>query len=277
MNKNRTPIAISSWSIHGLLGQVWYEADENGSLVNKSNGHDPDISLLELPAFIAKDGIHVLEVCHFHFPSVDEDYLVQFKSALESANVTLANVLIDSGNLSNLNDEQWQADIAFTKQWQDIAAKVGADGVRIDCGTETATSETIQRSADALRELTDYGTALGLSTTTENWRSTSIYPDDLLEIMRQVDRPLKLCVDFGNAEKTDDKYDTLKKLLPHGTSLHCKGHFTDKILDVKEFERAFSLVQASDFSGHITLICDGTDDEWYKILTLKTEVENQLG
>lgn len=271
-----TEIAISSWSVHGLLGQVWYEPDADGNLINKNAGHTATLSLLELPAYIAKDGIQVMEVCHFHFPSLDDDYLAKFKSALESAGVTLANVLIDTGNLSNLDDAQRRADIELAKHWQDIAAKVGAKGCRIDCGTESATPETMKRSADALRELVDYGDSIGLTTTTENWRDTSIQPDNLLEIMRQVNRPLKLCVDFGNAEKTDDKYGTIQALMPYSTSIHCKGHFDGKTLDVDEFERSLALVKASDFDGHIALICGETEDEWDKILTLKQHVERVL-
>jgi len=269
-------IAISSWSVHGLLGQVWYEPDADGNMVNKNGGHEVSLSLLDLPAFVAKDGIDVIEICHFHFPSTDDDYLAQVKTALESAGVTLANVLIDTGNLSNLDDAQWRADIKLAKHWQDVAVKVGAQSVRIDCGLEAPTPKTLKRSADALRELADYGTSIGLATTTENWRTTSIQSDDLLEIMRQVDRPLKLCVDFGNAEKTSDKYATLEALLPLGTSIHCKGHFDGLRLDVDEFERTLSMVKDTDFDGHIALICDGVDDEWDKILILKQQVERIL-
>lgn len=269
-------VAISSWSVHGLLGQVWYEPDADGKLVNKNTGHTPTVTLLELPAFVAKDGIQAIEICHFHFPATDDAYLEQVKSALKAAGVTLENVLIDTGNLSSLDDAQWRADVELMKHWQDIAVKVGAKGVRIDCGLEAATPETIKRSADALRELADYGTRIGLATTTENWRTTSIEPNDLLEIMRQVDRPLNLCVDFGNAAKTADKFGTIRALMPQGTSLHCKGLFDDLTLDVSDFESSLALVKESDFDGHISLICDGTENEWDKILTLKQHVERVL-
>lgn len=269
-------IAISSWTVHGLLGQVWYEPDVNGLMVNQNEGHSASLALLDLPAYMAKDGIYVLELCNFHLPSITDDYLTQLKSAMESAGVTLANLLIDTGNLSELDNAKWQADVEQAKRWQDVAVKLGAVGTRIDCGTEPATPETIKRSAEALRELVDYGTSIGLETTTENWRTTSVEPENLFKIMEQADRPMKLCVDFGNAEKTSDKSATLEALMPHANSIHCKGHFDGASLDVDEFKQSLAWVKQANFSGHISLIHNDTDDEWDRVLTLKEHVEAEL-
>jgi len=265
-------LATSSWTLHNTLGQVWYEQTGNGKAVNKG----PEMAampLLDLPAFVAADGIDMLEIVHFHFPSTEDSYLAELKAALDEANVELANVLVDTGNLSCLDDAQWQADLEMTKGWQAVAAKLGAGGNRIDCGTEAATPETMQRSATALQMLAEHGSGLGLTTTTENWRTTSLQPENLFEIMDQVQHPLKLCVDFGNASKTEDKYATLAALLPYGNSLHCKGVFNEDGLDMDEFHRALGLVKEANFDGHIALIYDGYDDEWEKVLTLKERVE----
>ncbi len=269
-------LAISSWTVHGALGQVWYEPDANGVMINKSDEHPATLTLLDLPAHMANDGISVLEVCNFHLPSIDDAYLTQFKSALDDAGVTLANLLVDTGNLSSLDDEKWRADIEMTKRWQDIASKLGAKGTRIDCGTETPTLETRQRSAEALRELVEYGNSIGIDTTTENWRATSVEPDDLFDIIEHIDRPIKLCVDFGNAEKTADKYGTIERLMPHADSIHCKGHFDGMTLDVDEFHQSLDIIKKHDFSGHISLIDDGTENEWERTLILKDHIAKHL-
>ena len=61
-------LSISSWSLHRALGSVFHNLD--GSTTE--NG---DISLLELPAKIAERGIKTLEICHFHFPQIDDGYI----------------------------------------------------------------------------------------------------------------------------------------------------------------------------------------------------------
>ncbi len=269
-------LAISSWTVHGALGAPWYEPDAGGLMMNKAEPQPAALTLLELPAFVAAEGFKLLEICNFHLPSIADEYLADLRRALEGSGVTLVNLLIDTGNLSSADEAAWRGDIEAAKGWQDIAVKLGAQGVRLDCGTEAPSPEAIERSVKALRELIDYGASIGLSATTENWRQTSVESENLLSIMQSVDRPLQLCVDFGNAAKTSDKYATMRALLPQATSLHCKGNFTGDTLDVAEFQRSLSLVREANFAGHVALIYDGTDKEWDKVLTLKAHVEREL-
>ena len=269
-------LAISSWTLHGALGAPWYEPDDAGAMVNHVQPHDAQLSLLDLPAFIAAEGITLLEICNFHLPSLDEAYLAQLRAAIDAAGVTLTNLLVDTGNLSAADDAERRSHIEAAKAWQGIAVKLGAQGVRLDCGTDAPTPEAIQRSSHALRELADCGAELGLHTTTENWRATSVESGNLLQIMDGVERPLQLCLDFGNAAKTADKYATMRALLPRATSLHCKGNFDGNALDVDEFRHALSLVREAGFHGQVALVVDGSDDEWRKVVTLKAHVEREL-
>ena len=269
-------LAISSWTMHGALGAPWYEPDDDGRMVNHAERKPAQLSLLELPAFIAAEGITLLEICNFHLPSIEDDYLAQLRAAIEAAGVTLINFLVDTGNLSAADDAEWRGHIQAAKGWQDIALKLGARGLRLDCGTDAPSAAAIARSQQALRELADYGAARGMHTTTENWRATSVESDNLLRVMDGVERPLQLCLDFGNAAKTADKYATMRALLPRATSLHCKGNFTGNTLDIDEFRQALALVRAANFRGHVALVVDGAEDEWQKVLTLKQHVEREL-
>jgi sugar phosphate isomerase/epimerase len=269
-------IAISSWTLHRTLGKVWYDADGNGGVVNKNGTPSDALPLLELPALVAQLGIHVMEICHFHFPAIDDAYLAQLKAAIASASVELVNILIDTGNLSSSDETQWQADLDLNKRWMDIAAKVGAKGVRVDCGVEAPTQDALKRSAMALNELTKYGESIGVKVTTENWRTTSLEAINLLTIMEQVDRPLGLCVDFGNAAKTGKKYETLEALFPHGTSIHCKAEYVDGAIHTADLARCFDIARQSDFDGHVTIIYDGAGDERENIQMLKTQIETYI-
>jgi sugar phosphate isomerase/epimerase len=269
-------IAISSWTLHRTLGKVWYESNGNGGVINKNETPSDALPLLELPALVAKLGIHILEICHFHFPALDEAYLAQLKSALEKANVQLVNILIDTGNLSSPDAAQWQADLDLNKRWMDVAGQVGAKGVRVDCGLEAPTPDALERSAAALNELTRYGETIGVKVTTENWRTTSLEAINLLTIMEKVSRPLGLCVDFGNAAKTGKKYDTLAALFPHGTSIHCKAEYTDGKVNTDDLKQCFDMARQADFDGHVTIIYDGAGDERESIQLLKSQLETLL-
>ena len=65
-------IATSTWTLHGTLGQVWYEPDGQGGAISKGEVPSNAMPLLDVPAFVAKDGIKVLEIVHFHFPRTDD-------------------------------------------------------------------------------------------------------------------------------------------------------------------------------------------------------------
>ncbi|MAU08478.1 MAG: hypothetical protein CL607_01555 [Anaerolineaceae bacterium] len=269
-------LAISSWSLHGQFGQVWYEPDPDKVMINHGGQNPANLDLLDLPAQMAENGIFVLELCNFHLPSVENSYLLRLKQAMQDAGVSLANLLIDTGNLSAADDADWLDSIKMASFWQDIAQTLGAKGVRLDCGTDAPTPAAIERSARALQELFDYGHKIGLSTTVENWRQLSLEPVNLLEIMRQVDRPLKLCVDFGNAEKTADKMATLETLLPHANSIHLKVNFDGLAVDVDELNTYMAMIQQVNFAGHISLIVGETSDEWERIQAMKAAVERVL-
>ena len=262
---------ISSWSLHGLLGQVWYEAAGDRVVLQRGEPAGA-LPLLQLPAAVAAHGITQLEICHFHFPQLDAAYLAALRIAMVAAGVQLNNVLLDSGNLSSLDEVSWQADMAQAKRWLQIAAAVGAKGVRIDCGVEPAGPQSIARAATALRELADEAAALGLRLNTENFRQTSQGADELLQILAQADREIGLCVDYGNAAKTADKYGTLAKLLPHGTSVHAKPDMHDGQIDTADLKQCLDLTRKAGFNGPLILIVGETDDEWERAATLRAEI-----
>lgn len=266
-----TQFALSSWSLHGMLGKQFFTQQNSQTILERGNANG-QISLLELPALVAQNGIHILEICHFHFPSIEDAYLAQLKEALIENNVILENILIDAGNLSNPNDSERNADIEMAKLWQTISAKLGAKGNRIDCGTEPPTPSAIQHAANSLQLLTDHATTLGLQVVTENFRQTSVEAVKLIEIMAKVTPPLKLCVDFGNAEKTGDKFGTIEALMPYGTSIHCKANYHDGQIDLSDLHQSLSYLKRRDFDGPITLIFDKTEDEWAHIVQLREAV-----
>jgi sugar phosphate isomerase/epimerase len=235
-------LAISSWTIHGQLqGQL---------------------ELLGVPAQIAKRGIHALEICHFHFPSTTPEYLAELRRACQAAGVEIYSVLIDGGDIVSPDLERRAADLEMIRGWIDVAAGLGAGRVRIVAGMQPPTPETIELSARNLRELARYAAARGVKTITENWHTTALQPQALLEILERCAGAVGLCADLGNAEGPD-KYVSLKALLPHASSIHFKARYTaDQQIEPVDFARCVELIDSAGFQGAITLIYNETDREW---------------
>lgn len=246
--------AVSSWSLDGLL--------QSG------------VPLLELPAELAQHGINTVELCHFHLPTSEPSYLQALRGRLADAGVALFSLLIDAGDIATPNATQRAADMRSTEEWIAVAAALGAERVRVDAGQQPPTPEVLERSAAQLHALAQHAASFGVAVSTENWRATSREPDSLLAILDQCPSPIGLCVDTGNAETTDNKYETLARLLPRATSLHFKARYkADGAVEEDDVRRCLALMEATAFDGVITLIFDRKANEWAGIQALRTALE----
>ena len=235
--------AVSSWSVDGLL--------------------QTGVPLLDLPAHLRHHGFSAVELCHFHLPTTDAAYLQALRDQLAAARVELYSVLLDAGDIVSPDPAQRAADMAFTQQWIGIAAALGAHRVRIAAGQQPPTPEVIQRSAAQLHSLAQDAAASGVAVSTENWRTTAQEPEALLAILAACPSPIGVCVDTGNAEATRDKYQTLRQLVPHATSVHFKARSTSAgRIDHDDVQQCLALLDAVAFDGVITLIYEQKHHEW---------------
>jgi sugar phosphate isomerase/epimerase len=244
-----TRFAISTWSVHGLL--------QSG------------LPLLDLPAQLANHGINSVEICHFHFPTTERPYLLDLESALREAGVELLTLLIDDGDIALPDATARAADLQMMRSWIEVASVMGAKRARIGAGVQKATSEVIERSAAALSELAEFAGGSGVDVITENWRTTGINTNALLEILDRCEGRVGLLADTGNAEGLD-KYDTLAKLLPRSVSVHFKARYRESgEIDRDDLERCVGLMKEAKFDGPVSLIYAETQNEWAGVDRLK--------
>ena len=251
-------VAISSWSLDGAL---------NGGL-----------PLLDVPAAMAAHGIGTLELCHFHLPSTDAEYLAAFRQALAASGIELYSVLIDTGDLVSPDPARQAADHATIAGWLPIAAALGASRVRIDAGLQAPDDTIVARSAAELRGLAEVAATHGLQVITENWHATSLPPEALNAILDRCAGTVGLCADTGNAEATADKYATLEQILPRASSIHFKACYdADGAVNAADAERCAALINAAGFDGVLTLIYGDKRDEWAHIEQLRATLQPLLG
>ena len=250
-------LAISTWSLDGLL--------QSG------------VPLLDIPAQLAQHEITILELCHFHLPTVEPDYLRTLREALGAARVELYRLLIDMGDITAPDPNQRAADVQAIDGWIDSAAVLGAGGVRIAAGRQPATPEVVEQSARQLRAFAQRAAGHGLRTHTENWHKTAQEPAALLAILDQCDGRVELCADIGNAEATGDKYATLAQLLPRASSIHFKARSAaDGSIAADDLQRSFDLIEQAQFDGVITLIYESKREEWAGVDQLRDALQPLL-
>ena len=250
-------LAISTWSLDGLL--------QSG------------VPLLDIPSQLAQHSITALELCHFHLPTTEPDYLRALREALRAAGVELYRLLIDMGDIAAPDPNQRAADIGAIEGWIDCAAALSAGGVRIAAGRQPPTPKVVEQSARQLRAFAQRAAGHGLRTHTENWHKTAQEPATLLAILDQCEGQVELCADTGNAEATADKYATLAQLLPRASSIHFKARYApDGGIAADDLQRCFELIEHAQFDGVITLIYESKQQEWAGVDQLRDALQPLL-
>jgi sugar phosphate isomerase/epimerase len=269
-------LSLTTWSLHRELGPLrWNYWDEDKKTQEIRVEEQPEnTTLLALPFELATQNFHSLEVCHFHFPSTEQDYLRQLKEAFEKSGIRFHCLLVDYGDISVEDHHRRNSDIAFIKSWIDIAEVVGAKSVRVIAGEASPdNTEAMERAKTSFRQLVDYARSKGVRVVTENFKQLTSKKENCIELLHSYNGQIGLTVDFGNFHP-DDKYHSIETLLPYAESIHAKANYDNEgHIDTVEYRRSLDLVAKSGYNGPITLVYDGPGNLWDGIIRVKEVVE----
>lgn len=259
----RTPrrVSVSTWALHTLIGitSPGRPGDPSASMIASQPG---TLDLLDVPAELARRGIHTMELCHFHLPSREPAYLDRLKTAIDSAGVELWNLLIDDGDITH--PEDGARDAAWALGWIDTAAHLGAKCARVIAGKQEATPANVALARERLLQLVIEAYLRGVHLLTENWFSIASRPEYVEEIFTGTQGALGLCLDFGNWNGPT-KYEDLAAIAPFAVSCHAKCSFTDGQPDADDFRRCLEITRAAVYSGPYTLVYGEPGDVWGSI------------
>jgi sugar phosphate isomerase/epimerase len=276
-------LSISSWSLHRALGSRYQVDPATGQLISQTDTPS-QLSLLEIPGQIAAQSIKTLEICHFHFPRVDEGYLAELRAALDEAGVELFSILIDSGDITHPDLVEREEHLGWIRAWLAVAGRCGAGHARVIAGKaeiepgpgSLQDHPAIRLSAENLRALAHLGREHGVQVITENFQPLANRPAQLLAILALCEGEVGLCADFGNFHGPA-KYDDLAAILPQADSVHAKAHYLQAgAMDRTDFVRCLELSRQTGFHGPYSLIFDGPGSEWDSLAEIKAVVEEYL-
>lgn len=266
-------IAVSTWSLHRTLGVAWPDSPVGRSGRTATWG-DGTLDILDLPAAVARRGIRRIHLCHFHVADRGPAWLAAFRRKLAEADVTLAMLLIDDGDLSD--PAHHERDRAWIGGWIDTAAELGAETARVVAGKASPSPETIDRAAVGLSALVRRGRDAGVKVATENWFDLLGGPDEVDAILDRVDG-LGFLADFGNW-KGESKYENLTRIFRRADDTHAKATFSAPgAIDSDDFGRCLKACLEAGYAGPYTLIYEGaSDDEWGAVAIEERFVRDHL-
>jgi sugar phosphate isomerase/epimerase len=272
-------LSVSTWSLHRLLGPLrWTEWNAELSIHTTREQAQPEvITLLELPAEAAKRGYNAVEVCHFHFPSTEPDYLEQLQGAFAEAGVSLDTLLLDYGDLTTTDATRREADRQLIRSWIDIASLAGAKQIRVIAGeAQPADEEALRNSAAALSELANYAEVRDVRVITENFKPLTSTGLSCVKLLELAGEKVDTITDFGNF-KAPNKYEEFVMTLPRSVSVHAKAQYDAYGMpDEAEFIRCLDTLKESGYNGAVVLIYDGPGDMWEGLDRIKRIVEPYL-
>ena len=268
-------LSVSTWSLHRTLGRPDTYGVEAGFHIPTVTHGRGALSLLELPARLAAFGIHTLELCHFHLPSLDPGYLAELHSELNAAQIELFSLLIDDGDIVHATHAE--RDLVWIRRWIEIAGTLGAKCTRVIAGKSAPTPEILTKSSQALKYLAIVAQESGIRLMTENWFGVLSTPAAVHTMFQQLEGRVGLCLDFGNWTG-QDKYHDLRAIAAYAESCHAKAHFSAaNELDTTDYTHCLEIVAAAHFAGPYTLIYSGPDDdEWAGLAQEMSIVQSYL-
>ena len=218
--------------------------------------------LLDIPAQVAAHGFGKLEVCHFHLPSTDDDYLGKFRAALDSAGVEFYTLLIDEGDITHPDPTERKKALAMITDWIEIAAECGAQRVRVIGGYAEPSESGLHLSEAGFRNILASAEDHGLGVVTENWHRLLDQPAAVRTLLERLDGRVGLKLDFGNWP-AGRKHQDLPLIADLAECTHAKAHFPmPGQMDTEDFKRCLDLCAAANFAGPHILIYSDPGDEW---------------
>lgn len=261
MAQSADRIAVSTWSLHRLLGTT-YPHDLTTSAIGPGDDTygEGSESLLGLPSVLANHGYHRVEIVSFHMRSRDSIYLAELKDQLKVSEVTLQTLLIDAGDITH--PENGARDEAWIAGWLDVANELGAENARIIAGKQKPTRANIDHSVAALKRLAAGNAGSPVRLVTENWFDLLSTPETVHEVLDRLEGKVGLLGDFGNWGG-DSKYEDLASIFARAELCHAKASFVGGQLDEADYGACVGAAEEAGYKGPYTLIFDADQPhEW---------------
>jgi len=263
----RDRIAVSSYPFRAFI---------QGARSRNADPTVPKMDLTEFPAEVVKKfNVSHIEPNSRHFRSTDPAYLDSFNDALAKAGVKVANIAVDGrGSFYDPDPTVRTGAIANAKNWVDIAVHIGSPSIRAHISGSRSSDPNVDRAAESLKEVADYGAAQNVVINLENDDPKSEDAFFIVKVIEAVNHPyLHALPDFANSMLNGDadfNYRALTAMFQHA---YCICHVKDGetgdngnlvTIDIK---KSFDILKASGFRGFCSMEFDQSTGDPYAATT----------
>jgi len=230
------------------------------------------MDLKEFAAHVsAKFNIKKIEPWSVHFRSLDERYLEELRAAVAHAGGAIVNIAVDGEHspYAAENAERERA-IGFSKKWIDAAVTMGSPSVRTNIPPAKDSKPDVERAAESLKRVAEYGAAKNVVVNLENDNPESEDPFFLLKVIDKVASPwVHALPDFANtlaAYEEEYAYRGIDGMFGKAYNIsHVKetevGDGKEKVAHV-DLPRTFGIAKQHGYKGYFSMEWDSPGDPY---------------
>jgi sugar phosphate isomerase/epimerase len=229
------------------------------------------IELKDFAAHVAeKFNVHKIEPWGRVFPSTDEKYLEQFRTAVERAGSAVVDIAVDD-EYSQYSPDASERDrsAVSSKHWVDVGAALGSPSIRTHIEGPKKSKPDVSRAAETLQRVAEYAAKKNVVVHLENDNPISEDPFFIVQVIERVNSPwLRALPDFGNSLAAHDEefaYRAIDAMFAHAYGIcHVKdGEVNEQGKAVHvDLARTFAILKKHAYKGYCSIEYDAPGDPY---------------
>ena len=195
----------------------------------------------------------------------DQKYLGEMKK--RTSDLGVRNVLImidDEGALGDPDEARRKKAVENHYKWVEAARFLGCHSIRVNAQSEGSYEDQLERAADGLRRLTEFGAERKINVIVENHGGLSSNGAWLATVMKKVGHPgCGTLPDFGNFNLGNgqqyDRYKGVQELMPFAKGVSAKSNdFDERGNEIRtDYRRMMKIVVDAGYTGYVGIEYSG--------------------
>ncbi len=238
-------ISLAEWSFHRALFA--------GKMTN-----------LDFPRVAKRDfGIDGVEYVNQFWKdkAKDQDYLKQLKQRCSDEGVQSVLIMCDGeGAIGDADPARRTKAVENHYKWIEAGKFLGCHSIRVNAQSSGSYDEQMERAADGLRRLSEFGAQHGMNVIVENHGGLSSNGQWLTSVIKKVDLPnCGTLPDFGNFYEYD-RYKGVAEMMPFAKGVSAKSYEFDAAgNEVRiDYPRMLKIVLNAGYHGRIGIEYEGS-------------------
>jgi sugar phosphate isomerase/epimerase len=242
-------ISLAQWSLHRTL-------------------FDKKLDNLDFAKTARNDfGIEAVEYVNQFFKdkAQDQKYLAEMKKRANDLGVKNVLIMIDAeGALGDADEAKRKQAVENHYKWVEAAKFLGCHSIRVNAQSQGSYEEQLDRAADGLRRLTEFGDKHKINVIVENHGGLSSNGAWLSAVIKKVNHPrCGTLPDFGNFNlgggQRYDMYKGVQELMPFAKGVSAKsGEFDDQGNEARiDYRRMMKIVLDAGYRGYVGIEYSG--------------------